>query len=96
MSGFRLTKAAVRDLLAIGRFTRERWGDEQCRDYLTSLDARFHALAKRPRSGRACDDLRAGYWRFREDKHVIFYRITETGVDVVRVLHERMLPERHL
>jgi plasmid stabilization system protein ParE len=27
-------------------------------------------------------------------RHVIFYRIDETGVLVSRILHERMLPER--
>lgn len=96
MPGFRLTKAASRDLLGIGRYTRERWGEEQCRRYLASLDGRFHALARHPRSGRACDKLRPGYWFFPEGKHVIFYRMGEEGVEVIRILHERMLPTLHL
>ncbi len=98
MHGFRLSRAAVRDLLSIGTYTRDRWGAEKCRDYLARLDGRFKILAKRPDSGRECEELRTGYWYFREGRHVIFYRLRKrkAGVDIIRVLHERMLPERHL
>ena len=66
------------DLLGIGRYTLERWGEVQCRRYLTELDARFHALAKSPEAGRTCDEIRAGYRCYREGKHVIFYRLGRT------------------
>jgi toxin ParE1/3/4 len=97
MSEFRLTNAAEADLLGIGRYTRERWGEAQCRRYLTQLDERFHMLADNPALGTASDDIRPGYRRFPEGSHVIFYRSVESGlVEIVRVLHERMLPENHL
>lgn len=96
MGGFRLSKAAQGDLLAIGRYARERWGDERCRRYLAALDARFRALARTPEAGRVCGEIRPGYRCAREGKHVVFYRITDAGVEIVRILHERMLPKRHL
>jgi toxin ParE1/3/4 len=53
-------------------------------------------LVRRPESGRPCDAIRSGYWRASEGRHVIFYVFSKQSLDVIRVLHERMLPERHL
>jgi plasmid stabilization system protein ParE len=34
--------------------------------------------------------------QFHEGKHVIFYRVSKQGtVEIIRVLHERMLPDLH-
>ena len=96
MAGFRLTKAARRDLVEIARYTLERWGDEQRVRYLTQLDARFRWLAKHPKLGLASDEIKPGYWRCHEGRHVIFYRVVTKSVEIVRILHDRMLPKRHL
>jgi toxin ParE1/3/4 len=52
-------------------------------------------LSKNPKSGRACSSIKPGYWRAREGRHVIFYVFSNQTLDVIRILHERMLPERH-
>jgi toxin ParE1/3/4 len=91
-----VTNAARRDLLAIGDFTFERWGEDQCVRYLRQLDARMRALVKDEKLGRLCGPSLPGYWRCPEGRHVIFFRRDGRRVIVVRVLHERMLPERHL
>lgn len=94
---FRITRAAVRDLVEIGRYTTERWGATQGQRYLTQLNSRFEALAQQPELGRRCDEIRSGYWRIQEGKHVIFYRLGFTNtLEIIRVLHERMLPDNHL
>jgi toxin ParE1/3/4 len=96
MSSFRLTKAAQEDLRKIGYFTRNRWGREQAKRYLQSLDACFHRLAENPQAGKPYGKL-PPYWRIVQSKHVVFYRIfiKDTPL-IVRVLHGRMLPELHL
>jgi toxin ParE1/3/4 len=97
MPSFRLTNAAENDLIEIGRCTRERWGVAQYRRYLTRLDDLFHMLADNPDLGIAADDVQAGYRRCPEGSHVIFYRVVDAEtVEVVRVLHEHMLPENHI
>jgi toxin ParE1/3/4 len=96
MAAFKLSKAAVNDLLAIGRYTLERWGEPQAVRYLSQLDACFHRIAKNPESGLPCDDLRPGYRRVLEGRHLLFYRVVRKRVQVIRILHERMLPLRHL
>jgi toxin ParE1/3/4 len=96
MARLRLTVAARRGLLGIGRYTLDRWGEDQCVTYLTELDRRFRTLVDNPHSGRACDEIRPGCWRARQGRHVIFYRFDAKEVVIVRILHERMIPERHL
>ncbi|MBE2254315.1 MAG: type II toxin-antitoxin system RelE/ParE family toxin [Myxococcus sp.] len=96
MRRLRLSRAAKNDLVEIGVYTAGRWGEAQCERYLTQLDERIRLLQRRPESGRSCDDLKPGAWRITEGRHVIFYRFSEQRVDVLRVLHVQMLPERYL
>lgn len=97
MGAFILTQKARDDLLAIGRYTRKEWGKAQQIRYLTQLDSAFYDLADKPALGRACDDIRAGYFKYGVGKHVIFYRHTEKDrIEIVRILHGRMDIEQHL
>jgi toxin ParE1/3/4 len=96
MPSFRLAKSATADLRKIGQYTKKRWGIEQARRYLGALDACFHRLAEQPDLGKSADDVRSGLRRQRQWHHAVFYRKTDYGVRIIRVLHERMLPERHL
>jgi toxin ParE1/3/4 len=51
---------------------------------------------KNPALGRRCDEIRGGLRRLEHGKHVIFYRQQDNdGILVSRILHQRMLPERH-
>jgi toxin ParE1/3/4 len=96
MPGFWLTRTAREDLKAIGRYTQRNWRRRQRDAYLTHLDRRFHALAELPSLGRSCDDIRPGYRRYSEGSHTIFYREATGGIEIVRILHGRMDPDRHL
>jgi toxin ParE1/3/4 len=89
-------QAALDDLEAIGLYTLERWGERQLIDYLTTLHGTFQALAKNPKLGTAADDVRKGYWRHHVGSHMVYFRRKRSGVEIVRVLHERMSPRRHL
>lgn len=99
MAKRRITRLARRDLLGIGRYTRARWGKEQRDRYLGQLYRRFDDLGDDPYliGSVACDELRPGYRRFHEGRHMIFFRVRPSRwVEIIRVLHDRMLPELHL
>jgi plasmid stabilization system protein ParE len=38
----------------------------------------------------------AGYRRFEEGSHVLFFKFDAAGMLVVRVLHKRMIPKLHI
>jgi toxin ParE1/3/4 len=96
MPSFRLTERAKADLHSIGRYTQATWGHEQRNNYLARLDACFHLLAREPQRGRACDDIRPGYRKYHVGRHLIFYREFPEGVEIIRILHDRMDIEAHL
>jgi toxin ParE1/3/4 len=93
---FELSRAAVADLDAIADFTVDRWGKEQARVYLDALEARLTQLANRPSIGRKRDELAPGLLGFPFESHVVFYTATDFGTAVVRVLHTRQDPFRHI
>ena len=89
---FLLSKAARQDLLGIGRFTERVWGRAQRNHYLGQLDEAFSLIGDNPQVGQSCDDIADGYRRYPQGSHVVYYRIGK-GVEIIRVLHERMDPD---
>jgi len=79
----------------IAIYTLRTWGQDQTARYLDDREARCRKLADNPSSGRPCDHLRPGLRRMEQGKHVVFFRRDPGGILISRILHERMLPERH-
>ena len=91
MAIFTLTEAAKSDLKDIARFTQKRWGIEQRNKYLKVLDDSFHQLASNPATGRSCNEVKTGYYKFPTGSHMIFYRKNgDQKIQIVRILHESM------
>ena len=92
---FILTAKAKSDLRDIGRFTQNRWNRDQRNRYLKQFDDTFHLLAKQPKSGKECDEIRPYYRMFPQGSHIIFYKNSESGtVEIIRILHKHMDPKR--
>jgi toxin ParE1/3/4 len=87
---------AQRDLEGIWDYTAERWNLAQAEIYLRGLWSAIQTIAADPSIGRSADEVRPGYRRYAVGSHVIFYRITDGVVDVVRVLHSHMDFDSHL
>ncbi|GAA1086876.1 type II toxin-antitoxin system RelE/ParE family toxin [Tsukamurella spumae] len=96
MSRYRLTPGARSDLSSIWDFTEERWDLGQAETYLSEIRAALERIAAEPSRGRRCDEVRDGYRRYGIGSHLIYYRERDHGVDVIRILHQRMDPSRHL
>ncbi|WP_156761051.1 type II toxin-antitoxin system RelE/ParE family toxin [Microbacterium karelineae] len=96
MTPYRFTPAAQRDLSGIWDFTEERWSPAQAETYILEIRAAIERIATDPDRGHRCDDIREGYRRYRIGSHLVFYVVTDDSIDVIRVLHQRMEPGRHL
>jgi toxin ParE1/3/4 len=92
---FRFSRRAEADLLAIAEYTLREWGKAQTACYIDGLEVCCQMLADNPALGRVCDDVRPGLRRHEHGRHVLFYRQERGGILVSRILHQRMLPERH-
>jgi len=96
VSSYRLTPAARRDLSSIWDYTEQNWDAAQAETYLGEIRAALERLADDPVRGRACNEIREGYRRYAIGSHRIFYRAAPDGVDVIRILHQRMDPAAHI
>lgn len=96
MKTLRLTPAAQRDLSSIWDYTQQRWGAGQAETYVAEIHAAMQRAVGDPERGRRCDDIRRGYRRYGIGSHVIFYIDRPRRVDVIRILHQRMDPTRHM
>ena len=94
-SGYRLTPLAQADLEDIWVYTFKKWSAAQADRYLRDLIAAFDDLATGRKVGRPAD-IRAGYLKHGVGAHLIYFRSSSEGVEVVRVLHGRMDADRHL
>lgn len=87
---------AEEDLIDIWFYSFQKWGAAQADAYLDQLNGGIAVLAENPRIGINCDPIRQGYRRFHVKHHMVYYRINPPQIDIIRILHEDMDPQRHL
>lgn len=85
----RFSEGAKQDLRDIWRGLAEYSGLSFADSTLAKLESKFQLLAQFPSSGRVRDELLVGLRSYPAGDFVIFYRLAETTVEVVRVLHGR-------
>ena len=81
---------------AVWLYSLQEWGAEQTDRYIDNLTAAFEFLAGNPKSGISSEHIRSGYRRYPVIRHIVYYRKTSYGIEIIRVLHDRMLASRHL
>ena len=88
MTTYRLAKRARRDVLQIWRYIAE--DNERAADrFIDLLTHHFELLGENPRAGRRRDELRPGYRSFPVGDYLILYRITDSGICIMHVVHAR-------
>jgi toxin ParE1/3/4 len=92
---FRTSARARADILNIAIFTIQRWNEAQAGRYLAGLNELCGRVAKGDAKGRARDDIAPGLHRIGYMSHAVLYRLMPYGVRIVRVLHQRQLPDLH-
>ena len=96
MSEVILSPGARLDLSAIWDYTLSQWGVDQAEKYVRDLSLAMEQAASDPAKSVDIGDVRTGYRKLRSGSHVIFFKITDAGIDVVRILHKRMDFDRQL
>ena len=91
MPDYRLSARALLDLSEIFAFSAEQYGRGQAEKYFASMRATFHRLALNPNIGPATRGVTSTLRRHSIGTHVVFYRPTDTGIFIVRVIHTARL-----
>ena len=85
MAKFKFSRRAEADLLRIGEYTLNKWGEAQAARYIGDLEACCQTLADNPNMGRHCDDIRHGLRRHEHGRHVLFFRQERGGILISRI-----------
>ena len=96
MGEYRLSPKAQRDLDGIFDHTVKRWGLQQALLYTDQIEAACTRVAETPHHSQDCAIIRPGYRRKNVEQHAIYFRQTDYGVAIVRILHQKMDAPRHL
>lgn len=88
--------AAKQDLIDIWVYTFDEWGEFQADKYLNDLDAIFILLAEQPLICRERTEISPPVRIHHHAYHLIVYTIADDGINIVRVLHEKMDLELNL
>jgi toxin ParE1/3/4 len=90
------TEEAENDLFEIGVYTWTEWGEEQFVKYMALLRETCEDIIPcKYRLARAVPK-RPELLRWRCERHVIFFRNLDADFEIVRILHDQMLPSKHL
>ena len=96
MLGLEVTPEAESDLVDIWVYTASEWSVDQADKYLDKLERGINQLLDHPELGTDCSHVLPGYRQLHQEHHLIFYRLENSYVLIVRVLHEDMDAPRRL
>ncbi len=98
MSDYRLiiSPVAQDDLKNIYQFGLRNWGVNQSLKYLENLKERFWALIKQPLIGIERSELMPEMRSFPVESHIVFYQVRSKKIEIIRILHGRQDPNRHI
>lgn len=88
--------AAKTDLKDTYQYGLRQWGQTQSESHLKSIKEQFWALTEQPLIGVDRSKLLSGARSLPIESHTLFYRVTTDTVEIIRVLHGRQDPQRHL
>ena len=93
---FHLYPKAINDLEDIYLYSVREFGLQRTEDYILAIESSFQYLTNDPLISRKCDYIHQNLRAFNVGSHVIFLKITDYGIAVIRVLHQSMDFNRHL
>jgi len=88
MANYLLSESAQQDIISIQHYTMDRWGKAQTSKYLNLLEQRLKWLANDHALKKKRNEVQEGYISFPEGRHIIFYRIAKSGIEVMGIIHQ--------
>ena len=95
VGSYRLSPRAESDLEGIWLYTAETWSGGRADSYCSEIMDMIDLLAAGERQGRTVD-VRQGYLKYPVGKHHVYFRRSDNGIEVIRILHQSMEVSLHL
>ena len=91
-----IAPAARNDLRDIYQYGLREWGQAQADHYLSRIKDRLWLLTRQPQMGVERPKLLPDARSFAVAQHLLFYRLNENRIEIIRILHGRQDPHLHL
>jgi toxin ParE1/3/4 len=91
-----LSPKAEHDIENILRYTGETWGEKQLTVYRHKIADALDKILATPGCGHLSADLPDTHRLHPAGSHVVIYRMKESVVEVIRIVHKRMSLPRQL
>ncbi len=98
-SSYTKSKKTDQDIKHITKRSIHDFGEQQTDKYLSGLEEYLQLLADNPNLGHvytSSNEIKIEYYYYRYVSHVIYYRQRKQDIFIVRILHKKMLPKKHL
>lgn len=97
MPAYTISEKALDDINKIWIYTAENWSIEQADRYYNLIFDEIEFIVENFEMARDFGNVRKAYRFSKVKSHLVFFRETKNkGIEVVRVLHERMDIEKQL
>ncbi|MDH5736867.1 MAG: type II toxin-antitoxin system RelE/ParE family toxin [Gammaproteobacteria bacterium] len=91
-----IAPVAKADLKDIYQYGLRQWGQAQSNRYLDNIKEYLWTLTEQPLIGTERPELLPDIRSLPIESHTLFYRVAIDTVEIIRVLHGRQDPQRHL
>ena len=90
MAKYFLANKAVDDLSDIWNYTYNVWSEQQADNYYQRLIDCCGYISENPGLGKCYDEIDTGILGYKAKQHIIFYRVAQQNIEILRILHGRM------
>ncbi|MEE9493089.1 MAG: type II toxin-antitoxin system RelE/ParE family toxin [Gammaproteobacteria bacterium] len=91
-----IAPATKNDLKSIYHYGLRQWGQAQSVNYMAAIKDQFWSLTEHPLMGIERPELLPYTRSLPIQNHILFYRVTDNRIEVIRILHSRQDPQRHV
>jgi len=84
---YQLSEAADQDLELILEYSISNFGLDRAAEYLITFESLFMLLVNNNDLGNKRDEIKKGLRSIRKESHIVFYRLKDEYILIVRVLH---------
>ncbi len=94
---YKISNQALIDLEQIWLYTFKNWSIEQADRYYNLLINEMDYVSQNQESGKSMNHIKNGYRASKAKSHLVFYKTSsESEIEIIRILHERMDIENRL
>lgn len=87
---YKISQEALLDLNDIWEYTFHKWSKEQADRYFNLIFDEIDFISENSELGTSYDHIRKNYRASKIKSHLIFYRLENNNIEVIRILHQRM------